>query len=288
MLLLILLLSCWYSCCWNACCVSARELYIISRWREREIYFSEISTQTMNVSSVKMLDINPHLLTECATFTTSTYVVAISIISGRPYTIYQLDHHGTVIGIQYHDVIGDLTVDKSGILHGVVTDMIGYRIIRVDNNQTLYLAPRYDIIRLATYDSTTDTYYIVIQRWSPTEQYIEMMRGGRIVGMILIGPHQVRRIFITRDTLYVVRINANKHYTQLVEINIEHQWQRVLVNYTNYGGTRGAILINDELHVVMLCNSFCDDTYWVITNIRTLNWTAHRLPLYNEILCIIA
>jgi hypothetical protein len=245
---------------------------------------SQISSETLNITNSKILNVAPHILTRCATLGNEVSFVAINK-NFNIYTLYTIDFGGNVKNSKIYDLVGNPVYDEYGNLY--VTVFLNTReiIIKTSTNETKYTPPRGDYIQEIKYDEVNDVYYLLVMRWGYNKQFIEIMKDWGLVDMFLMDIGSIMNIIPFNNTILALVI-SNKGENELWEIEYtKNSKQQLLVGYNGYNGGPCNILRGTEIHSIMR-DIRSKKYYWVITDLNTLNYTSRYLVNGVRISCI--
>lgn len=242
---------------------------------------AEISSQTLNISKGKALNIRHPGILDCATYGTEISFVNIGWGSSDNYTLYTIDYHGNIKSNKSYHTIGDPVYDKDGNLYATSFYNSNRDIIEVSNNKVKYVFPWVDHVNMIKYDKITKLYYISMDRSYLHEQYIEVMITDygywRILYMIPMNYGQMTDIIPFNNTIYAFILGGEHGENQLWEISgKDFEKKRILVEYPKFHGAWRSVLVNNELHTLM--HDYDYGKYWVITDLNTLKYNSRLLP----------
>jgi len=138
---------------------------------------AEISSQTLNISKGKTLNIKHPGILDCTSYGTEISFVNIGWGSNDNYTLYTIDYHGNIKSNRSYHSVNDPVYDKDGNLYATRFYKYNRVIFQVSNNEIKYVFPHEDDINMIKYDKITKSYYFVNDRSVLGEHYIEFMKS---------------------------------------------------------------------------------------------------------------
>lgn len=193
----------------------AYDFYIITKIG----VLAEISSQTLNISNGKSLNIKHPGILDCTTYGTDISFVNIGWGSSDNYTLYTIDYHGNIKSNISYRIVDDPVYDKDGNLYATSFYNANRGIIQVSNDKVKYVFPWVDNVNTIKYDKITKLYYMSMDRSYLHEQYIEVMKTDygdwRILNMIPMNYGQMTDIIPFNNTIYAFILGGEFGQNQL-------------------------------------------------------------------------